>query len=252
MRTTKILLLLTFLILSCGEQEAGKQAQGEAVSQRVIEVLELRDSHVWTPAEIAETLDLSTSDILLCRSDHTFDGGSHRWIYRFDDLGQFSHAILFRWSDHEEVRLRRNPRPSADGKERTLEVFRETVSNDKLLRIALTTEEAMEDLAEIEAYLVAFLGEKTYRAYYQGAIPEEPETKNGFGDQSSGERLANLESKSSRESRELANAHNHDTARRIATMIRNYRKVAGVEPPRAELHSEGGDQPQPEAEGRAR
>ena len=141
----------------------------------------------------------------------------------------------------------------------TLEVYRETVSRDKRLRTALTRDEAIEELAKIEAYLIAFFGEETYQTYYQGDNLQESETEDDADDGSSGELVASLEQTPSQESRKLMNDYNRDAARRIAALIRNYRRITGaqVEQPGAGQPAtrpvddpEGGNKPQPEAEGR--
>jgi hypothetical protein len=170
MKIIGIIIVLAFAITACRTKNSTAKVANESSSDRIIERIELPDHYNKTLAEIAQSCGCSMETTIRCVHSSTLDMGSHTWIYCYDESGQFSHAILFRWSDHENYDPHHKP---VDGKTIKLQVFRETIENEVLVRTELFDDEIDKELNKITDYLIEYLGEPNFKFYSEGGmIPE--------------------------------------------------------------------------------
>lgn len=219
-------LLPVFLSISCSEKEDLPESTRESESGRVVEELEMPEGYVVDLKEAANALGVGIEDLIKCGKNFTLDGGSHAWIYRFDETGSLTDTLLFRRPDP----LHPNPRSTVEGEKRTEKVYRETVENRMIRRVELNADEIAHELEEIEKYVIGYLGEEKYRFYYEGGQADEPddhlvpEQEGGGSDPdpfASEPKVVSAE-----ERRENIQWMNHYHAQSIAWFIQVYREEA--------------------------
>ena len=215
-------LLLILVVGSCEPQELARESRHDSGGGRIVEKLEVPGNYPRNQVELAALMGVPSDDLLRCATELTADGGSHRWIYRFDASGRFSSAILFRWSDHDQHPLHPNPRPRVEGEPVVLHVFRETIVDGMLQRAELTPDEIAQEFGALESYLMDSLGEERYRFYYEGGEPDGPDPDREPGENEDG--WFSTESRLSEdELRDIVDWINHKTASDITGLIRDYR-----------------------------
>lgn len=222
--------MLAVAITACRTKNTTAKVANESSSDRIIERIELPDHYNKTLAEIAQSCGCSMETTIRYGYSFTLDMCSHTWIFCHDESGQFSHAILFRWSDYENYDPHHKP---VDGKTIKLQVFRETIENGMLVRTELFDDEIDKELNKITDYLIEYLGEPDFKFYSEGGMIPEPTTPDELGDDPvlvDDPFAVTEQPKSNEQMRQFCIQMSQSTAAHIARFIYHYRtKIREVE-----------------------
>lgn len=225
MKTNPLFIAFAFVITGCDVRNTSSNSTVAGSAERMKEEFEyeVSDNYGGNLSRLAESFDVPVADIIKCGYGTSLDMGSHRWIYRWDELGRFKYAILFRWSDHDQDTFDPSPELVVNGKVRTLNVFRETIENATLRRIELRDDEIVTELESISNYLREFLGNDMYEFYYQGGQPQQPESE--VEQQAETDPFAYKLPRTKEQLRQQLVLMNHSTAAATAQLIRDYRMI---------------------------
>jgi hypothetical protein len=217
--------------ISCSEKEDLSESTKGSDSGRVVEVLEMPEGYDKNQDmhEAARSLGVGIEDLIKLGRNFTLDGGSHTWVYRFDEEGRLTDTLLFRRTDDGQNPAHPNPRPIVEGEKIITKVFRETVANRLIRRVELNADEIAHELDKIEQYLIGYLGEEKFRFYYEGGEIDEPDdhlVPEQEGDGSDPDPFAPNPPVTKEEWRETISFLNHMEAQSIAWLIRSYREEA--------------------------